>query len=223
MDDVTIGIATCGDERWRALARERAVPSALAEAAGAGVRVLHVHSSSGTLAQARNRVLSETRSRWLIHLDADDQIEPGYVATMLAAEGDLRVPAVRWVPDLRVGDVPAEACEARVLQTPGHEGRHPACTGDCLRRDGNWIPIGAMVRANLIREVGGWREWPLYEDYDLWLRCVRAGARVEAVPGAVYRAYVRAGSRNRAVSPAVARMVHSKIIKGEGFAWDNGR
>lgn len=63
--------------------------------------------------------------------------------------------------------------------------------------DGNYLVIGTLVPRRLFLEVGGFTDWPLYEDWDLWLRCTRAGARVAQVPRAVYRAHVRGGSRNR--------------------------
>jgi glycosyltransferase involved in cell wall biosynthesis len=73
--DLTIAIATFGDDSWYQLAEQRAVPSA--EATGA--RVLHVHTTSGGLADARNAALHAVDTRWVAYLDADDGLEPGYV------------------------------------------------------------------------------------------------------------------------------------------------
>jgi hypothetical protein len=63
----------------------------------------------------------------------------------------------------------------------------------------------------MLRDVGGWRDWPFYEDWDLFLRCWRAGASVEAIPEAVYIAHVRFDSRNRAPSSAEKAAVHNAI------------
>ena len=60
----------------------------------------------------------------------------------------------------------------------------------------NECVIGTVVPRRLFLEVGGFRELPSLEDYDLWLRCCKAGARIVHVPQAVYRAHVRPGSRN---------------------------
>jgi hypothetical protein len=64
-------------------------------------------------------------------------------------------------------------------------------------RDGNWLIIGTLVPAALFREVGGFREWPMFEDWDLWQRCAKLGARVFKVPTALYIAYMIRRSRNR--------------------------
>ena len=82
---------------------------------------------------------------------------------------------------------------------PGHV-CDPHCTATCLE-DGNFWIIGSPVRTELIRKVGGFRDGlPIYEDWDLWLRCYRAGASVEVIEEATYVAYARPNSRNRAMS-----------------------
>ena len=82
--------------------------------------------------------------------------------------------------------------------------------------DGNWRVIGSAAKADILREVGGFREYEVYEDWDLWLRAYLAGASVEAIPEAVYRAHVRADSRNRAPSMQVKNRVHYEIVKAIG-------
>jgi cellulose synthase/poly-beta-1,6-N-acetylglucosamine synthase-like glycosyltransferase len=68
-----------------------------------------------------------------------------------------------------------------------------------------------MARTELLRKVGGWRDWPLYEDWDLWLRCHLAGATFEAIPRAIYRAHARVDSRNRAPDRAARLAAHEAI------------
>ena len=171
--DVSVGIGTYGDESWVRLARHRALPSS-------PVKVFHRHR--GTLQEARNACLDTLRTEWVIFLDADDELEPGYVDAMAQGSADIRAPAVRYVP----------GPDPYVPRVVGHD---HACSVDCLD-DGNWIVIGACVRAQLIRDVGGWGPEDLYEDWALWRKLVKAGASVEAIPDAVYRAHVRPKSRN---------------------------
>jgi hypothetical protein len=92
----------------------------------------------------------------------------------------------------------------------GHTHTH-ACAAGCLT-EGNWLVIGALARAELLRQIGGWRDWPVYEDWDLWLRCHLAGASIEAIPAAVYRAHVRPDSRNRA-APLEQRLTTHRAIE----------
>ena len=193
--DVTVCVGTFGSSEWPELARTRAMPSAAEQR----LRVVHHHGRN--LADARNSCLRLANSEWVIFLDADDELEPGYAEAMDAATADLRAPAVRYVRGGRDE-------RPRIPRVAGHD---HACSADCLR-DGNWLVVGTAVRAELVLHVGGWREWPLYEDWDLWLRCWMAGATVEAVPDAVYRAHWRADSRNRAPEMAFKNKIHREIV-----------
>jgi len=78
-------------------------------------------------------------------------------------------------------------------------------------KDGNWLIVGSVVRTELLRRAGGWWDYPVYEDWSLWLRCYLLGASAEPVPRAIYRAHARPGSRNRAPSAAEKNRVHWAI------------
>jgi cellulose synthase/poly-beta-1,6-N-acetylglucosamine synthase-like glycosyltransferase len=194
--DATVVVATFGEDHWRRLAATRAIPSARTM----DVPVVHAHAD--TLHNARNSGLGWVKTEWVIYLDADDELEPGYIDAMAAGTADLRAPAVRYVhPGGRIGR-PA---------MPRVAGHTHACDATCLPA-GNWLVIGTCVRADMLRQVGGW--WPetLYEDWSLWLRCYKAGATFEAAPKAVYRAHIRPSSRNRSRGMAERNRVHHEII-----------
>lgn len=194
--DVTIAVATFGDRSWVDLARERAIPSA----EQFGCRIVHVHAD--TLMAARNEALTQVDTEWVIHLDADDELEAGYIDAMAAGSADLRAPAVRYMqgrwPD-----------PLRIPKVAGHQ--HD-CVAECLR-EGNWLVIGTAVCAEMVRQVGGWRDFEWSEDWDLWVRCWLAGATVEALPDAIYRAHVRRDSRNRGASREVRSACHRAIYE----------
>lgn len=198
--DVTIIVGTFGGQSWVELACERAIPSAQRF----GVPVVHAHAD--TLHEARNLALSRVATEWVVHLDADDELEDGYLDAMAAATGDVCAPSVRYVH----GDGQLRHRMPRVWNH-GH-----ACEAACLEF-GNWIVIGAAVRADLVRSVGGWRDFAWSEDWDLWVRCWQAGASIEAVPAAVYRAHVRADSRNRAPSADEKLAAHQAIAAANGL------
>ena len=199
--EVTVAVATFGTPEWEQLARTRAIPSARA----LGVPVVHHHA--GTLHDARNGALAQVTTEWVIHLDADDELEAGYVQAMAAAAADVRAPAVRYVRGF--GDRAARVAMPRVA---GHD--HD-CAAACLPY-GNWLVVGAAVRTELVHTVGGWRDFPWSEDWDLWLRCHLAGATFEAVPAAVYRAHVRQRSRNRAMVGEARLEAHRAIARANG-------
>lgn len=169
--DVTIIVGTFGDESWRDLARSRAIPSAELQ----GCPVISVHGSA--LAEARNEGANLAMSEWLVMLDADDELAPGYVDALDRSEGDLRAPAVSYVhcglPD------PPITFDDRDIRT----------LNPCV--------IGTAVRRELFLDVGGFGDEPLFEDWALWLRCVNAGATITHVPDAIYLAHVTPGSRNQ--------------------------
>lgn len=211
--DVTVVIASYGQGPYRELALKRAQPSAIHQA----TEVVTVHFDGGTLAQVRNHGLAQVRTEWVCFLDADDELEPGYLEAMERGTADVRAPAVRYVPwsaDLS-NHLHARARPApRMPRVAGH---HHDCTADCLAY-GNWLVIGSVARTELVREVGGFNEWPCYEDWDLWARCWQHGATFEALPEAVYRAHVRSTSRNRGtLTQRQKHRVHQDIARDLGL------
>ena len=169
--DATVVVATTAHRHTLEHALHAAIPSAQAE------RVPVVHARAATLHEARTAGLRAVRTEWVCFLDAGDEIEPGFFEALSAASGELRAPAVRPV---RRG---VERARARVPRVPGHG--HP-CEGSCLRR-GNWLPLATLAPTELVRSVGGWRDVGPEQDWDLWVRCHLAGARVATVPAAVCR------------------------------------
>lgn len=171
----SIVIATHGDDSWRELAWSRAWPSTL----GQGAEVLIDHVPDATRAQVRNRLIAEASGDWIITLDADDELAPGYVTAMEEAlqENCLLTPQVSYV---RRGK------------------KEPAFFWPEVElKDGNWMVVGTAAPRDLMLAVGGWRtftgsgilnEW---DDWDMWIRCVEAGASIVKVPEAIYVAHVR--------------------------------
>lgn len=194
--DVTVAVATFGDEEWIELAERRAIPSAELQAPT-------VHRHAATLAEARNEALAAVGSEWVIHLDADDELEPGYVEAMSRGSADVRGPVARYVRGERLQ-----------LWQPRVAGHQHDCVADCLR-EGNWLLIGAAVRTKLLYLAGGWREYPWSEDWSTWIRCWKHGASFELIRDAVYRAHVREDSRNRGATHEAKLAAHQAIYRDE--------
>lgn len=200
-DTTTVAIGTFGGDEWRTLAETRAIPSAQNQ----GCPIVHAHSDN--LHNARNAALEQVETPWVIHLDADDVLEPGYLPAMaLARGGDVRVPTVRYMQRGRPISRP------RFPQVAGHQ--HD-CVAQCLPH-GNWIVVGAAVRTQLVRDIGGWRDFTWSEDWDVWLRCHLAGASFTRAYRAVYQAHVRPDSRNRGGTPESRLEAHRAIAKANG-------
>ncbi len=171
----SIVIATHGEDRWSKLAERRALPSALAQEAH---EVLVGHDYEGTRADVRNALSKKATGEWIITLDADDELDLGYVEAMTeaAVESNLLTPRVSYVKNGRAG-------MARFMP-------------EVDLRAGNWMVVGTAVPRDLLLEVGGWRTFTgsgvlnQWDDWDLWIRCVKAGAGIVKVPEAVYIAHV---------------------------------
>lgn len=170
---MTIAVATYGDRLWQQLAESRAIPSAQAQ----GRPVIAVHGE--TLAGARNAAANIATTEWLIYLDADDELEPGYADALMAAGGGLRAPAVSFVTDHQTtAPITLEHRDMDVI---------------------NCCVIGTAVRREQLLDVGGWWDEPAYEDWSLFRRCWLDGATITHTPEAVYRAWLRPDSRNQTV------------------------
>lgn len=198
--NVTVAIGTYGSKEWADLAHERAIPSV----ERLGVPWLHLNRA--TLHEARNDCLNEVTTEHIAFLDADDELEHHYFDHVAASTADIRVPSVRYVKNGFDQGV-------RMPTIAGH--RH-VCTPDCLAY-GNYVVVGAVAPTQLLRDIGGWRDYPVYEDFDLWVRAWKAGATFENVDRAVYRAHVRSDSRNRGTSWDVKFSTHQQIARDNGL------
>jgi cellulose synthase/poly-beta-1,6-N-acetylglucosamine synthase-like glycosyltransferase len=188
MDDVTICVATFGDDSWKVKAE--ACGDAAAEQ---GADVLAYHGL--TLASARNAMAGDAGTEFLIFLDADDEIAPGYIDAMLTADGDLRAPRLHLVhPD-------------GSTEIPDLASRDIATMNPCA--------IGTMIRREMFLDVGGFWEERAWEDWSLFRRCWLTGASIVHVPDAVYVSHVDPAGRNSMV--ADKRHLHREIIASHNW------
>ena len=179
---ISIVITTYGEEYWRELASERAYPSAQAQESAEVV--LH-HAPDLSIGPARNEAAKRATREWLLFLDADDELEPGYVSAMEnavlstpRANRTLFQPSVRYVRKGRVPDP---------MLAPQKD----------LRTD-NFLVIGTLVHCSLFKKAGGFSDYPHgFEDWSLWAKCWKHGAKIVPVPAAVYRAFINPSSQHR--------------------------
>lgn len=185
MSDVTVVVATHGDARWETWGDAAARTVQ-------GASVLRLHYRSSTLARVRNYGLNVVDTEYVCFLDADDSLAPDYFDRDLSA-------------DITV--TPLDGVFPRV------NSHLHMCQPECLV-SGNYIHVGAIARTSVLRDRGGFREHPIYEDWDLWLRCHYTGATFANSPGPSYLTRQRGnGGRNSALPLAARRLARAKILR----------
>lgn len=191
---IAVCVGTFGDARhWEKVARTWALPSAEMQDE-LPARVTWNHGPD--LRAARNDIARHD-TEWLCFLDADDELDPGYIAAMAKAAKDLD------------GDWLLQPATLGVYPDMS-EDPHPVVIPRKNLLDGNFMVVSTLIRTEQFHRIGGFRDWPIYEDWDLFLRAWRDGARFMAVPDAILRVHVNPESRNNG-DPATQFRVYDEI------------
>ncbi|TFH66237.1 MAG: glycosyltransferase, partial [Gemmatimonadales bacterium] len=163
------------------MAETRALPSAMAQDA---YEVLTDHDPTGTIASVRNGLAAKAKGEWLLHLDADDELGPGYIQAMQRAYEQRR----------RTDGVPPLLTPAVSYVVKGRRQMPRFLPGTDLTKN-NYLVVGTLVERNLFLSVGGFSDYPHgFEDWSLWAKCWKAGAKIIQVRRAVYIAYINPDS-----------------------------
>lgn len=205
MNDVTICICTYGSNHWATKGQElcRKLDKVFPQI----VKIAY-HEADSNLSTVRNKALELVPSEYIIFVDADDNLSDNYVAEMMQGYADIRVPSVQYISR----GTPLTPYVPRVSACT----HKASCGPQCLPL-GNYLVIGSMARTEALRAVGGFRDWPMYEDWDLWARCYTNGSSFQNIPTAIYKATVRPDSRNRQPSKEKKLACHRAIAEDLGF------
>lgn len=141
------------------------------------------------LGQALQQGLAACRHDWVLRMDTDDVCVPTRFATQVAF--------ITAHPEVHV--VGGQVVEFSGFYPPNHDQTTtlkavPLTHDDITRYAKSRNPINHMTVAlhkPTVLAVGGYRHAPLYEDYDLWVRLLLAGARFANLPEVLV--YARAG------------------------------
>jgi glycosyltransferase involved in cell wall biosynthesis len=182
MTTISVCIGTYGSPYWRQLAATRAIVSVQNQTTPAH-EILHHHAES--LQDARNGAAAAATGEWLCFCDADDELDERYLEAMTTVAADLDGPALIQPATLGVYD-------------GGRTDAHPVMIPAKPLLDGNFMVIGTLIRRDQFERLGGFDDWPVYEDWDLWIRAWRDGAQLCASSAAIYRVHVNVTGRNSA-------------------------
>ncbi len=157
----------------------------------ARIRILKIHNH-GVIAASRNLGIREARGGWVAFLDSDDLWYPNkleYCLQHLEKGFDLVCHGERWLGD---------GCDREVQYGP--ESR---ATYNALLLEGNCISTSAVIvsRTQLMAVDGFCEDEEIVtaEDYDLWLRLAKNGARIGFIVKTLGEYRIHAGNQSRAV------------------------
>lgn len=143
--------------------------------------------NDGELAEALNEGLRKAGTEFVFRLDADDMVMSTTLDFLvdLAWDVDVTYPSLLLAhEDPTYGLRPFEKIEA----TPFSEHRLLVA---------NNVPACSVFRPEKALAVGGYRDLPMLDDWDLWVRMMKAGCRFKPVPEAQYLYRQHLGSRNK--------------------------
>ncbi len=162
---------------------------------------LFKHSVNRGLAAARNTGITLANTEWILTLDCDDKIHPSYIERALALQKETGADIISsWLQTF--GDY------EKIRKPPS-----VPITFHMLFEQ-NRINCCSLFSKKMWRKVGGFDEHPIlkkgYEDWDFWLRCVRAGYKISVIPEVMFY-YRKHGKTLLSVSQRYAEELSSYI------------
>lgn len=142
-------------------------------------RVQLVNQTNRGLAMARNRGFSESQGEFILPLDADDWIEPDYLA--------------KTVPMMTEG----VGIVATDMQRHGllNDRVPPRGLNLEIELRGNDLPVCSLIRREAFFQAGGYNPAvPVYEDWNLWICILKHGWKVAVVNEPLFHYNLKDGS-----------------------------
>jgi glycosyltransferase involved in cell wall biosynthesis len=143
---------------------------------------VHVHRQENAgLSSARMAGVAVTSARYVMPLDADDELEPGALTALADALDRDPAAVVAWGDVTVFGDLERRLTSSKVLDP-------------WWITYANTVPGTSLVRRDSLLDAGGWSMGSGYEDWDLWMSLAERGHRGVYVARPILR-YRRRGLR----------------------------
>ncbi|MBK8069091.1 MAG: glycosyltransferase [Rhodanobacteraceae bacterium] len=139
------------------------------------LRLRVLPSPSRGIVAALNTGLAAARGGWIARMDADDICAPERIAAQMAyAAACPQIDIVASRVDLIDTAVDSGLWRYIAWSNALTEPEDIACE---LFIDSPLVHPTVLLRSDLLRQLGGWRDGDFPEDYELWLRAAQAGCR----------------------------------------------
>ncbi|KND58482.1 putative CDP-glycosylpolyol phosphate:glycosylpolyol glycosylpolyolphosphotransferase [Candidatus Paraburkholderia schumanniana] len=164
----------CSTDRFSQLAIERL------EGVHERLRIVRNEMNLG-LAATRNVALTHVRGEYVLTLDADDLISPGFIEMAVGALNaqpgyDFVIPQTGFFFDAEEGQIGTQVAFADYAVFYGEA----AAVGMYENR---FSTATCLARTRVLRELGYREELKAYEDWDMYMRATAAGKRFIATSG----------------------------------------
>src|SRR5262249_5621349 len=169
-------------------------------------KIHYICQENQGISAARNAALRVARGELIALLDADDVWHEGKLTGQLAFMKQGQFDMV-YADALLIGDVPWLAGTTFMDRSPSDG---PVTLNSLLDLSVTVVVSTVIMRKDLVQQVGGFDEEDrsITEDFDLWLRLARAGARIG------YQKKVVAEYRYRSDSVSASRIkVHEGALR----------
>lgn len=169
-------------------------------------KIHYIRQENRGISAARNAALNVARGKLIALLDADDVWHEGKLTGQLEFMKQGQFDMI-YADALLIGDVPWPAGTTFMDRSPSDG---PVTLNSLLDLRVTVVVSTVIMRKDLVQQVGGFDEEDrnLTEDFDLWLRLARAGARIG------YQRKVVADYRYRADSISASRVkLHEAALR----------
>jgi GT2 family glycosyltransferase len=161
-----------------------------------------VHQENRGLSAARNRGIELATGRYVLPLDSDNRLLPGFpVAAARVLDDDPRAGVV-------YGDRSELGLRSGVVQVPEFDLD--------LLLTGNFIDACTLIRKSVWSECGGFdcaMPYQCWEDWDFWISAAERGWRFRHLPGVAFEYRVRPGSMSSpCATPEVGQPQQAYIV-----------
>jgi glycosyltransferase involved in cell wall biosynthesis len=156
-----------------------------------GCKEPNAHIDATTIIFTKNRGVQKVRDELvrfsscelILFLDADDKLAPDYLERMIYKMPKVEIvyPNIFWWYGNgfnRIGDTPDKLLPKDMFNS-------------CK------IPVTCMMKKFVYKELGGFRDFPMFEDWDFWLRAMVKGYKFEKANTMLYYRQAK-NTRNRA-------------------------